>query len=169
MVTVYKQLYLNINSQPCTKTWNMTAVANDNSEHNHDKAPLDQSAFYIRSWRILSTKCIFSTKCSLSVKTWSGRLVSSSDPPPGLKGSLSMRLSGRVVTTAHKVGHTNSSTIVWYWKYEQYIYYCSSLCTICLLMCRIMLMWQSCGACTHFVLAKLIHKVHTSLTQTKVQ
>ena len=42
MVTVYKQLYLNVNSQPCTKTIvgicrsaheNMTAVANDNSEH----------------------------------------------------------------------------------------------------------------------------------------
>ena len=44
MVTVYKQLYLNVNSPPCTKTIvgictsaheNMTAVANDNSEHNH--------------------------------------------------------------------------------------------------------------------------------------
>ena len=85
----------------CTKTIvgictsvheNMTAVANDNTEH---KAPLDLSTFYIRSWRILSTKCIFSTKCSLSVKMQSGRLVSNSDPPPGLKGSLSMRLSGQ--------------------------------------------------------------------------
>ena len=55
MVTVYKQLYLNVNSQPCTKTIvgicrsaheNMTAVANDNSEHI---APLDLSTFYIRS------------------------------------------------------------------------------------------------------------------------
>ena len=43
IVTVYKQPYFNVNSQPCTKTIvgvcrsaheNMTAVANDNSEHN---------------------------------------------------------------------------------------------------------------------------------------
>ena len=107
MVTVYKQLYLNVISQPRTKTIvgicrsaheNMTAVANDNSEHNHHEVPLDLSAFYICSWRILSTKCIFSTQCSLSVKMQSGRLVSNSDPPPGLKGSLSMRLSGHVAT-----------------------------------------------------------------------
>ena len=76
----------------------MTAVANDNSEHNHHKAPLDLSTFYIRSWRILSTECIFSTKCSLSVKMESGRLVSNSDPPPGLKRSLNTRLSGHVAT-----------------------------------------------------------------------
>ena len=72
MVTVYKQLYLNVNSQPCTKTIvgicrsaheNMTAVANDNSEHNHHKAPLDLTAFYIRSCRIL-TKCSLSTQLS---------------------------------------------------------------------------------------------------------
>ena len=37
----------------------------------------------------------FSTKCSLSVKMQSGRLVSNPDPSPGLKGSLSMRLSGQ--------------------------------------------------------------------------
>ena len=77
---------------------NMTAVANDNSEQNHHKATLDLSTFYIRSWRILSKKCIFSTKGSLSVKIQSGRLVSNSDPCPGLKGSLSMRLSGHVAT-----------------------------------------------------------------------
>ena len=63
----------------------MTAVANDNSEHNHHKAPLDLSTFYICSWRILS-------------KMQSGWLVSSSDPPSELKESLSMRLSGHVAT-----------------------------------------------------------------------
>ena len=64
MVTIYKQLYLNVKSPPRTKTIvgictsaheNMTAVAIDNSEHNHHKAPFDMSTFYIRGWRILSS------------------------------------------------------------------------------------------------------------------
>ena len=77
----------------------MTAVANDNSEH---KAPLDLSTFYI-----------FST----SVKMWSGQLVSNSDPPPGLKGSLSMRLSSQSAHVARQQLITQAQEV-----FAQYFY-----------------------------------------------
>ena len=101
MVTVYKQLYFNVISQPCTKTIvgicrsaheNMTAVSNDNSDHYHHKAPLDLSAFYINfvAGEFLVQNAFLAQKMQSWCQNVFGSVILNSDPPPGLKGSLSM-------------------------------------------------------------------------------